>query len=154
MKKLFVILLAVVMLACCSCSKPVAKPLNEVYADIKAQVGFDNITELDSIRLMERYYGITEEMAEEFVGCISASGVNQEEIVLVKAPDEVKANAVKACLENRYQAKLNQTKNYEPEQAAMIENCSVEQDGLYVSMILSENADAITKIYRSGIGLK
>ena len=154
MKKILVLLLAAVMLLCCACGKTEAKPLPEIYNDIKAQVGFENVTELDEARLMERFYGITEDMMAEFAGCVNASGVNQEEVVLVKAADETAAAAVKEKLDNRYQAKLQQNKNYNPEQAAIIEKCSVQQDGLYVSMIVSDKADKINEIYRSEAGLK
>ena len=162
-KKWLIILLAAVTALLCACAKadtpaPAAtsagsKPLAEVYADIKAQVGFDNVTELNDIRLMERYYGITEDTAAEYAGCINASGVDQEEIVLVKAVDESSAAAVEEKLGNRYQAKLNQNKDYNPEQAALIEKCAVRRDGLYVSMIISEKADRIDEIYRAEAGL-
>ena len=42
----------------------------------------------------------------------------------------------------------------DPEQAAIIEKCKVQRDVLYVSMIVSENADRITDIYRTEAGLK
>lgn len=154
MKKTLILLLAVVMVLCCACGKSDAKPLTDVYNDIKAQVGFENVTELNDISLMERYYGITADMAAEFAGCVNSSGVEQEEIVLVKAVDDASAATVKEKLENRYKAKLDQNKSYNPEQAAMIEKCSVQQNGLYVSMIVSDKAEQITAIYRSEAGLK
>ena len=154
MKKILILLLAVVMVLCCACGKSDAKPLTDVYNDIKAQVGFENVTELNDISLMERYYGITADMAAEFAGCVNSSGVEQEEIVLVKAVDDANAATVKEKLENRYKAKLDQNKSYNPEQAAMIEKCSVQQNGLYVSMIVSDKAEQITAIYRSEAGLK
>ena len=152
MKKTLIVLLVAVMVLCCACGTT-AKPLTEVYDDIKAQVTFENVNELNDISMMERYYGITEDMAAEYAGCINASGVEQEEVVLVKAVDESAAAEIKEKLDNRYQSKLNQNKDYNPEQAKMIEDCSVEKDCLYVSMIVSENADTITKIYREDLGL-
>lgn len=155
MKKVSIWLVAAVMLLLCACgSQTEAKPLADIFNDIKAQVTFDNITELSSARLMDRYYGITEDLMAEFAGCINASGMSQEEIVLVKAVDDNAAATVKEKLEKRYQSKLEQNKNYNPEQAAVIENCSVEQNGLYVSMIVSEKADQIKGIYRSEAGLQ
>lgn len=154
MKKTLILLLAVVMVLCCACGNSNAKPLTDIYSDIKAQVGFENVTELNDISLMERYYGITADMAAEFAGCVNSSGVEQEEIVLVKAVDDLSAATVKEKLENRYKAKLDQNKSYNPEQAAMIEKCSVQQNGLYVSMIVSDKAEQITAIYRSEAGLK
>ena len=153
MKRTLIVLLALVMVLCCACSNTSQKPLTEVYNDIKAQVTFEDVNELTDISQMERYYGITDEMAAEYAGCINASGVEQEEVVLVKAVDDAAATQIKEKLDTRYQSKLNQNKNYNAEQAAMIEKCSVDQDGLYVSMIISDNADTIKKIYREDLGL-
>ncbi|MBQ6499668.1 MAG: DUF4358 domain-containing protein [Ruminococcus sp.] len=154
MKKALLILLALITALMCACGKTAAKPLDEVYKDLKAEIVSENVNELSDIKLMQRYYGITSDMAVEFAGCINASGVDQEEIVLVKAADDSAAGSIKDKLETRYQTKLSQNKNYNAEQAAMISACSVERDGLYVSMIVSKNAERIREIYRADIGLK
>ena len=154
MKKALIILLATITALLCACGKTDAKPLSEVYDDIKSEIVSDNVNELNDIKLMERYYGVTSDMAAEFAGCINASGVDQEEIVLVKAADDSAAEKVKEKLDTRYQSKLSQNRDYNPEQAAVISACSVERDGLYVSMIVSKNAEKIREIYRADIGVK
>ena len=151
MKRTAVLLLTVLIALLCACGITSAKPLGEIYEEIKTEIGFDSVTELDDIRLMERYYGINADMVAEFAGCINSSGVDQEEIVLVRAVDEEAAAQVKDKLELRYQTKLDQNKTYNPEQAAIIAGCSVERDGLYVSMIISKDAEKITEIYHKGI---
>ncbi len=155
MKRVIAFSLAALMLLFCACCKTAeAKPLADVFNDIKAQVAFENITELKEARQLDRRYGITEDMVAEFAGCNNATGGNQEEIVLIKAADETKAAAVKEKLDKRYESKLNQSRNYDAEQAAIVEKCSVTQDGLYVAMIVSDKADKITEIYRKGAGLQ
>lgn len=153
MKKISLALAAVMLalLALAGCGASNAKPLSEIYDDIKSQVQLSEMNEITSITALSRY-GITEDQVEEFAGGVNNSGVEQEEIVLVKATGSDAAAAVKTALENRYNSKLNENKNYNPEQAAMIEQCSVEQNGLYVSMIISPNAEKITEIYKTGIG--
>ena len=156
MKKIFAALFATVIALCfCACggtsessAQPSqgsaeaavsAKPLKEIFEDIKTQVGIENLTE---------------DKVSEFAGGNNSSGVSQEEIVLIKAVDDNAAAAVEASLNDRYNSKLEQSRNYNPEQAAVIEKCKVQRDGLYVSMIVSENADRITDIYRTEAGLK
>ena len=129
MKRVIAFSLAALMLLFCACGKTAARQL-------------------------DRRYGITEDMVAEFAGCNNATGGNQEEIVLIKAADETKAAAVKEKLDKRYESKLNQSRNYDAEQAAIVEKCSVTQDGLYVAMIVSDKADKITEIYRKGAGLQ
>ena len=89
MKRVIAFSLAALMLLFCACGKTAeAKPLADVFNDIKAQVAFENITELKEARQLDRRYGITEDMVAEFAGCNNATGGNQEEIVLIKAADE------------------------------------------------------------------
>lgn len=124
--------------------------LSEVWSDIKNEVKFDDFSEFNA-KKMKNYYGITEDMMDEFAGGRNTSGVNQEEIVLVKAKDEGSAADIKEKLDKRFDSKLDQNKNYNAEQAKMIEGCKVEQNGLYVTMIVSDNAERITEIFKNKI---
>ena len=163
MKKTAIILAVVIALCAvlCACgssgeaskAETAAKPLSEVWTTIKSEVTFEDFNEFDDVKKLKRYYGITEDMISEYAGGVNGSGVNQEEIVLVKAADDTSAAAIKEKLDNRFNSKLNQNKNYNAEQAKMIEGCKVEQNGLYLSMIVSDNAEQITKIYKEGIGV-
>lgn len=157
MKKLALIIAAVLVMTVsfCACSSNSdtanSMSLSEVYKDIKSQVTLSEMNELDSAESLDRYYGIAAQDVSEFAGGINNSGVEQEEIVLIKAVDSDAAKRVKQSLDARYQAKINENKNYNPEQAEMIEKCSVEQDDLYITMIISENSDTITQIYKNDI---
>lgn len=137
--------------AFCSCGQS-AKKLSEVFTEIKSEVTLKDFDEFKSADDLNRFYGISADDVEEYAGGVNNTGVNQEEIVLVKAKDDSAASKVKDALDNRYKAKLNENKNYNPEQAKIIEKCKVESDGVYVSMIVSENADKITEIFKKGIG--
>ena len=118
----------------------------------KSEVTLKDFDEFKSADDLNRFYGFSADDVEEYAGGVNNTGVNQEEIVLVKAKDDSAASKVKDALDNRYKAKLNENKNYNPEQAKIIEKCKVESDGVYVSMIVSENADKITEIFKKVIG--
>ena len=79
------------------------------------------------------------EWVAEHVGC--------DEVVLVEAKDADAASRVKEALDKRYQAKLNETENYLPDEYAVIKTCSVVMDGNYVAMIVAPNAADLVKIY-------
>ena len=153
MKKLLSITVAVIalILALSACSSA-AKPLSDVFAAIKSEVGISEMVEFASVDDLDRFYGIDAADVTEFAGGINNSGVNQEEIVLIKASDKDAAARVETALTNRYNSKLNETKSYNPEQYAVLESCGVEVNGLYVSMILSANASAMKEIYHQAIG--
>lgn len=146
-----VLLLICVML--CSCSKNV-EPLSKVFEQIKSEVGVSEMVEFGSVSDLDRFYGIAAEDIGDFAGGINNSGVNQEEIVLVKASSSDAAERIKTALTNRYNSKLNETKNYNPEQYAIIEKCSVETNDLYVSLIISEKASAMREILNKAISGK
>lgn len=141
------VLLCVCLVACGE--KEASKPLSDIYADIQTQVELTDMLELDSASKLDKYYGIAQADVAEYAGGINNTGVEMEEIVLIKAVDNAAAQRVKEALDVRYSTKLAQNKDYNPEQAQMIEQCSVEQDGVYVTMIVSENADTITQVYKS-----
>lgn len=143
------VLILCACLSACGGGKGASKSLSDIYTDIKAQVTLSDMLEIDSAAKLDKYYGIAEADAVEYAGGINNSGVDMEEIVLIKAADSAAAERVKSALDTRYDAKLAQNKDYNPEQAAMIEQCKVEQDGLYVTMIVSPNAAQITEIYNS-----
>ena len=127
--------------------------LSDVWSAIKNEVSFSDFNEFTEVKKLQRDYGITEDMVDGYAGGINGSGVNQEEVVLVKAKDDSSASKIKEQLDARFQSKLNQNENYNPEQAKMIEGCQVEQHGLYVTMIVSDNAEKITKIFKEQAGI-
>lgn len=165
MKKIALVLASVLLAAAmlCSCSgggestaAPAAgtgKTLTQVFDDIQSQVKLEDFNIYKSEASLDRFYGITEDDFSEYAGGINSSGVNQEEIVLLKAKDGDAAKRIKESLDTRYQSKLAQNKNYNQEQAAMLEKCKVEQYDLYVTMIVSPEAEKITKIFKDDLGL-
>ena len=91
-------------------------------------------------------YGIALEDVAQFAAAVNGSGIKADEIVLVEAVDEDAAARVKELLDERYQSKLNELENYLPEEYAVVEACSVDINGKFVSMIVSPNAgDLVTR---------
>ena len=154
MKKVFALLSFVLMVSLifCSCGEA-AKPLSDVFASIKEQAGVSELVEFADVSDLDRFYGIAAEDVADFAGGINNSGVDQEEIVLVKAVDSKAVERIVEVLGNRLNAKLNETKNYNPEQYAIIEKCYVESDNLYVSLIISADAQQIREIFKSAVGI-
>lgn len=125
--------------------------LKDTYTKIQEQVTLPEMVNLDTTKKLDRYYGIQAEDVEDYAGGINNSGVQQDEIVLIKATSEDAAQRIVDALQARYDAKISENENYNPEQAAMIKACKIEQDGLYVSMIISPDAEKITDIYKTAI---
>ena len=154
MKRFLCVIAVITVLAVtlCACGQA-AKPLSEVFEKLKTDYNITDMLEYKSADDLSRY-GIKSEDVEESAGGVNKTGVNQEEIVLVKTKDAEAAKRVQDALSKRLESKLNETKNYNPEQYAIVEKCSVDVDGNYVSMIISSNAEAMKKDYKTAIGVK
>lgn len=126
--------------------------LASVFAEIKSTVELPEMIELDAPAKLERYYGITEDQIEDCAGGVDSSGVGQDEIVIIKASSEENVEAVKTALQTRYDSKLAQNENYNADEAEKIRNCEVKTSGLYVYMIISNDADQINQIVTDAIG--
>lgn len=153
MKKLLsvvaVITLIAVMLSACGSA---AKPLSEIFETLKNDYSITDMVEFKSVDDLGRY-GIKAEDVKEFAGGVNKSGVNQEEIIMVLATDGDAAERIEKSLNNRLESKKNETKNYNPEQYAIMEDCTVDTDNNYVSLFISENADAMKADYKKAIGV-
>ena len=103
---------------------------------------------------LKTFYGVDAADVKEFAGGFNSTGVSQEEIIFIQAVDADAAQRVADHLEQHRQSKLDQMKNYNPEQYAIIEKSSVDTDKNYVSLIISPKASEMKADYQKGIGVK
>lgn len=153
MKKLMTLTMMLILtltMTACSQNGDTGKnaDLPKTLETMKTEVGFSDIVELDQEGLKTNY-GIEEEDVKQFAALVDASGVKCEEVVLIEAKDADAAKTVKECLDKRLKSKLAQNKDYLPEQYAIIQKCSVEQDGNYVSMIVGQEHEKMSEIYHN-----
>ena len=156
MKKIFVLALMAVMmltLAACGGEKEAAAPANEevqaevVLSEVLGKMVFEGDTmELGAGEMLD-LYGIEEADMKQFAAKVNVTGIDCDEVVLVEAVDAEAAGRVKTCLDNRYQAKLNETENYLPDEYAIIKECAVTQNGNFVAMIVANNAADMVSVY-------
>ena len=147
MKKLLSVLLIVTLVfALSACGKKESAKsanLNEVLA----KFSFDGeMMSLDANDLTD-LYGINSADVKQFAATVNTTGIDCDEVVLIEAVNADAAARVKTALDARYQAKLNETENYLPDEYAIVKTCSVTAEGNYVAMIVASNAADLTKIY-------
>ena len=98
------------------------------------------------------YYAIYAADYSDAVFMMCADSLKADEIVIIRAADEAAANRVAGMLRQRLANKADEASVYSPEQYAVIKNCSVTQDGLWVSMIVSPDVGKLMSAYKSAIG--
>ena len=162
MKKYIAMMLVIALsLMLCACGKkaeapaptaeptasPTAAPVSADLAATMAKFTFDGeMMELSATDLLD-FYGIEAADIKQHAACIATTGIDCDEVVLVEAVNADAAARVKTALDNRYQAKLNETENYLAAENAIIKTCSVTISENYVAMIVAPNAADLVKIY-------
>lgn len=128
-----------------------AKSVADMFEQIKTQIKLPEMLFLEKADDLDRYYGITPDDVGEFAGGIDNSGTSQDEIVIIKAKDDTAAENVQKQLQRKYDSKLNQIQNYDADETEKIKNGKVEKNGLYVTLVISNDIDKITEIIKNSI---
>ena len=149
MKKIAAWLLAACVLLLAGCGGAAkSADLSAVKDSLAAQFKLDEMMALSQDDLLDMY-GIKPDDVKQYAALIARSSTSADEILLFEARDADAASRLKAQLDKRYQAKLNEAKDYLPDEYAKIAACKVAQSGNYVSLIVSPDAEAMTKLYQA-----
>ncbi len=150
MKKIAICLLSLILSLCMLTACGSADvDLKAVFDDINSQFGISDLTVIEEASKLNRYYMIEEAKVKQFAAEFSAESSVFTEIVLVEGVDEAAASEIATFLNNHLQSRLSEAKSYNPESVAMLEGCSVDQNGTYVSLIIADNAADIKAVYDS-----
>ena len=142
------------LMSLCACGGQ-SEPPSEKQADISVQTVMDEMLSQaeiqDPLVLSEAdmldFFGIKGEDMAEFAAVTCANGISAQEIVLIKAADKDSAEQVEEKLENRLENRRAEFENYLPDQYDILTECEVEQDGIYVCMILHPEHEKLEKLY-------
>ena len=133
----------------CSSSKnePATKDvdLSEVYTKITEN---SNLSESELTSL----YGIDMDEVKQYAGSITMVSTSSDEIIMLEATDSNAAADLKEKVDNRYEAKLNEMRDYLPDEYEKINACSVYSEGNYVAMFISDDSATMTEIFTEAIG--
>lgn len=140
-----ILALALAMTACGGGKKESAASVDLAAVLAQFKLGEEMMT-LTPADLAQLYY-IDEADIKQSAAAMHTSGINCDEIILIEAVDAEAAGRVKSILDARYQSKLNEMRDYLPDQYAIIESCQVTQNGNFVAMIVAPNASELTDIY-------
>ena len=132
-------------------SNPVeTKSVSDIYAEIETSVTLYSPFCWDD-DYISNYYGIDVSTLDEYVFSISEDATSAEAVIIMKAKDASDIAALSDCLQVVVDEKKNEMENYLPEQFEIVKKSSVQTKDNYVWLVISENADAITKIIEDGI---
>lgn len=152
-KSLYFVLALVLLIYVPSCSgdgtqttEPKNVDLSAVMQKINTECNIKNVEAIDDVKDLGNYYLILESSVKSYSAEIDKKGIN--EIVLVETVSEDAKKSVEEVLNQRLKSKISEAASYEADQLAIIKDCKVETNGNYVSMIVCEDADKATQIYK------
>lgn len=100
---------------------------------------------------ISNYYGIDVSTLDEYVFSMSEAAISAETIVILKAKDSGSTGALSAALQTVIDQKRSEMENYLPDQFQIVDKSSVQVQGDYVYLVISEQAAAIEPIIQAGI---
>lgn len=130
--------------------KKEAKAIADIYDEITKSVTLYSPFCWDE-EFISNYYGIDVTSLEEYVFSMSEDATSAETIIIMKAKDSASVAGLSDCLQMVVDEKKNEMENYLPEQFEIVAKSSVQTKDNYVWLVISENADAITKIIEDSI---
>ena len=122
----------------------------KVIADMKSKITNAEMMDYSAEDLMPNY-GIDSGDTKQFAAYVDSTGIKGDEIVIIEGKDADATKRIKEKLDVRYKQKENEMKDYLPEEYAVLKKCSVNQNGNYISMIVSPQYEELNKIYNQAI---
>lgn len=154
MKRAFLCLLgALFILSGCGNSEKAEKELlsaEAIFAEIESEVGVTEYNVLNA-SYIENYYGIDMETLDEYY-CIAPKNLSDVDTVLIfKVREGQSAETLKKAVEAVRTQKLDEMRDYMPQQYKVMEKSKVVVDGNYVYLVISEKAAEIESIIEKHI---
>lgn len=150
MKKILLLicsLLLVITLLCGCGAKSV--DLNQIMDYINTEYNITNVTKIDDVTKLKRYYEIEKEDVKQFAAEYASDAKVYCEVVLVEAVDSNAADRIITSLQNHLDAKISEGRSYSPEDVAMLESCEVYKNGNYIALIIGADAQDIEDYFIS-----
>lgn len=144
----------VLLFAFVGCTDSVSKDVNlfEVLNSInfKFSISEDEMLRIETTDDLELYYNIVPADVKQFAAETTVnSATDITELILVEAVDSEAAQRVYDALLVRYNSQRDLCASYSAELLAIVDECSVSQNGNFVTLIMSSDFDNITEWYNS-----
>ncbi|MBR3971515.1 MAG: DUF4358 domain-containing protein [Ruminococcus sp.] len=126
--------------------------LSVVLSDINKEFSIpaDEMMQIEDTDSLELFYNILPEDVKQFAAQTTINTATDiAEIILVEAVDEEAADRIYKALDIRYNSQKDLTASYSAELLDIINKCSVEKNGNFVTLIMSSESADITEFYNS-----
>lgn len=125
--------------------------LNDVLTQITEKVNLpEDMMEISESEL-SILYNIEPGEVKQYAGMYATMSTLADEIIMLEPADGTSLDDLKEKVDTRYQTKLNEMRDYLPDEFDKIEKCSVYTEGEYVVLYVSDDADEMLSIFESAL---
>lgn len=150
MKKVFVLLLAVLMVVMAGCGGQKNK-----VAEMNMQEVYDSfVPSLPDMLIMDEammlnFCGIEATMCKQAVVAVCSDGLRADEIWLIEATDAKTLEELEALAQSRLTRKGEESITYSPEQYEVVQAAQVLTAGNYLAVIVTPEAAALAELFQA-----
>ena len=121
--------------------------MNSIKKDLEQIVNLDLAYSGDENALKKIYY-INKSYVEDFVLYAPKSNMDVEEILVLKAKENIDISEVESKVNERLSKQKDSFSNYNPEKEQILDKYILEKEGQYLIFVVSEKSSEIYKIIK------
>lgn len=149
-------LLLVFSLAACSGGDDKASfrmDVQEVYQQLIALPDMPAMIELPEDKALD-FLGLDMSQCVQAVAAICAVNIQADEIWLVEAKDSSAAAEIEELARSRVEQRMEEFKNYAPDQYQVLENAAILREGNYVVLLASQDIETLKAAFDKAVGIE
>ena len=157
MKRSIAALLSLLMALCltaCSGGDGAAFEMDaqQVYGELTALPDMPAMIELPEDKALD-FLGLDYSQCVQAVTAISALNIQADEIWLVEAKDGSAAAEIEELARARVEQRMEEFKNYAPDQYQVLENAAILREGNYVVLLASQDIETLKAAFDKAVGI-
>ncbi|MBQ4641982.1 MAG: DUF4358 domain-containing protein [Oscillospiraceae bacterium] len=125
---------------------PTVTDMTQMYEKVQQTVQMPEMLKLDAGMMLD-YCGIRQEDVKQAVVAICADSLRTDEIWLLEATDEAAASRLMELANKRLQKKGEESKEYSPQQYAVVEKAQLVQKGNFIALFVSPDSEAMANVF-------
>lgn len=146
-----IVLILILSMTACN-QKEVVINIDALVTDATAVAGFrEQMYEIEEDVIINIYSKLEMNDLEKYRIFVNSTGGKADELALLEAKSEEKAEAVYEAVKERIADLQFAFDGYVPEELKYIENAVVKKEGKYVLFAISQNYDEVSKVFTNYI---
>jgi len=143
----FITVILMVFLSACGSTGSAKIDLNAVYTEIGKSLDISQLYQISAEKAEDHFAVAQADCVSELIA-MCEDNLSVEEIWLIEAKNADAAKRIMEAAQYRIDEKASETENYLPEQYAIVKQAKLLQQGNYIALFVSPNAEEMAKLFK------